>query len=103
MKRWNNDKVKKPSPHFLNKIAKLYEVDSEFVAMLFSQVALTKEVEQELVSYLKYIRGQKTNNTLKGRVLKQSTERGIYYGYTKTKWFKAIHWNKGHPGRKNEQ
>ena len=77
-----NDKVKKPSPHFLNKLAKLYEVDFEFVmekagyikrrgelqsnapktlagAMLFSQDALTKEEEQELVSYLKYIRGKK--------------------------------------------
>jgi transcriptional regulator with XRE-family HTH domain len=76
-----NDKVKKPSPHFLNKLAKLYGIDFEFVmekagyiqrkekpdenapktlagAMLFSQGQLTKLEEEELVSYLKFLRNK---------------------------------------------
>lgn len=74
-----NDKVKKPSPHFLNKLAKLYGIEFELVmekagyiqkkektddntpktlagAMLLAQGNLTKEEELELVSYLKFIR-----------------------------------------------
>jgi HTH-type transcriptional regulator, competence development regulator len=77
-----NDKVKKPSPHFLNKLAKLYEIDFVLVmekagyidrkdkpdentpktlagAVLFSQGNLSREEEEELVSYLQYLRNRK--------------------------------------------
>ena len=74
-----NEKVSKPSPHFLDKLARLYEISFEMVmqaagyiqrkpqqsgpktlagAALFSQEDLTPEEEEELLRYLKYIRGK---------------------------------------------
>jgi transcriptional regulator with XRE-family HTH domain len=76
-----NDKVTKPSPHFLHKLAKLYAVDYEMLmeaagyvhdrsnktgpktlmgAALFSEAKLTAEEEQELGKYLQFLRARKT-------------------------------------------
>ena len=75
-----NGKVKKPSPHFLHKLAKLYEVDYEMLmeaagyihgrtdrpgpstplgAALFSDQDLTPEEEWELALYLQFLRSKK--------------------------------------------
>ena len=75
-----NNKVSKPSPHFLHKLGKLYGVDYEILmeaagyvhdrekkpgpstplgAALFSDKDLTPEEEQQLAIYLKFIRTQK--------------------------------------------
>ena len=72
-----NDKISKPSPHFLHKLAKLYDVDYEMLmqaagyvherqqkagaatllgAALFSDKDLTAEEEQELAKYLQFLR-----------------------------------------------
>lgn len=75
-----NDKIGKPSPHFLHKLAALYELDYEMVmesagyvtrkraaqsgpktlagAALFSLGKLTAEEEQSLAAYLKFLRSQ---------------------------------------------
>ena len=74
-----NDKIKKPSPHFLHKLAKLYEVSYELLmesagyvtitskesgpktlagAALFRENNLTPEEEQELAHYLNYLRSK---------------------------------------------
>jgi len=73
-----NDKVQKPSPHFLHKLAKLYEIEFEFLmdaagyvkarehhdapktliaAALLRQATLTPEEETQLANYLAFIRG----------------------------------------------
>jgi len=73
-----NDKVQKPSPHFLHKLAKLYEIEFEFLmeaagyvkartnqdapktliaAALLRQGTLTLEEETQLARYLAFIRG----------------------------------------------
>lgn len=75
-----NGKINKPSPHFLHKLAKLYEVEYEILmeaagyvherqqksgpatllgAALFSDNKLTAEEEQELARYLQYLRAKK--------------------------------------------
>lgn len=75
-----NNKVNKPSPHFLHKLAKLYGVDYEMLmeaagyvhdvekkpgqdtllgAALCSDQDLTTEEVQQLVLYLKVLRAQK--------------------------------------------
>lgn len=75
-----NDKVSKPSPHFLHKLAKLYGVDYELLmeaagyvhdreqkpgpstplgAALASDENLTPEEEQQLALYLRFLRDQK--------------------------------------------
>ncbi len=71
-----NDKIGKPSPHFLHKLAILYDVDYEVLmesagylsrkrkdgpktlagAALFSQGTLTPEEEEELARYLAFLR-----------------------------------------------
>lgn len=72
-----NDKISKPSPHFLHKLAKLYDVEYEILmqaagyvldrqqktgpgtllgAALFSDKDLTAEEEQELAKYLQFLR-----------------------------------------------
>jgi transcriptional regulator with XRE-family HTH domain len=72
-----NDKINKPSPHFLHKLAKLYDVEYEILmqaagyvherqhkagaatllgAALFSDKKLTAEEEQELAKYLQFLR-----------------------------------------------
>ena len=75
-----NDKVSKPSPHFLHKLAKLYSVDYEMLmeaagyvqdrqkgsgqstllgAALCSDKDLTQEEAQQLATFLKFLREQK--------------------------------------------
>lgn len=75
-----NDKVNKPSPHFLHKLAKLYGVDYEMLmeaagyvhdreqrpgpnslleAALFSDKDLTVEEVQQLAVFLGFLRAQK--------------------------------------------
>ncbi len=75
-----NDKIRKPSPHFLHKLGKLYGVEYELLmeaagyvhdrdqtsgpntplgAALFSDQNLTSEEEQQLALYLKFLRAQK--------------------------------------------
>lgn len=71
-----NDKIGKPSPHFLHRLAAIYEVDYELLmeaagyvsrkkkdgpktlagAALFSQEKLTSEEEEELAKYLAFLR-----------------------------------------------
>jgi len=72
-----NGKISKPSPHFLHKLAKLYDVEYEILmqaagyvherqqkagpatllgAALFSDKDLTAEEEQELAKYLQFLR-----------------------------------------------
>ena len=78
-----NDKISKPSPHFLHKLSKLYAVDYEMLmeaagyvhdrekekkpgprtlegAALFSEKNLTAEEEQELAKYLRFLRANKS-------------------------------------------
>jgi len=80
LSQMENDKVSKPSPHFLHKLAKLYGVDYEMLmeaagyvhdreqkggastplgAALFSDQNLTPEEEQQLALYLRFLRSQK--------------------------------------------
>lgn len=74
-----NDKVKKPSPHFLHKLAALYDIAYEMLmesagyikrkaadgpktlqgAALFAEKKLTSEEEVELANYLAYLRSKK--------------------------------------------
>ena len=74
-----NDKIKKPSPHFLHKLAALYEISYELLmekagyvqrkptdgpptlagAALFSQAKLTPEEEEGLAEYLAFLRRKK--------------------------------------------
>ena len=75
-----NDKVAKPSPHFLHKLSKLYAVDYEMLmeaagyvhdreekqgpktlsgAALFSEGNLTPDEEEELARYLQFLRAKK--------------------------------------------
>jgi transcriptional regulator with XRE-family HTH domain len=74
-----NDKIKKPSPHFLHKLAALYEISYELLmekvgyvqrkttegpktlagAALFSQEKLTSEEEEGLAEYLAFLRRKK--------------------------------------------
>ncbi len=74
-----NNKVKKPSPHFLHKLAALYEIDYEMLmeeagyaskrraegaktmagAALRSLGELSAEEEKELAKYLQFLRSQK--------------------------------------------
>src|SRR5690242_8808928 len=74
-----NDKVKKPSPHFLHKLAALYDIQYELLmesagyvhrkkvegpktlagAALFSQEELSAEEEEKLADYLAYLRSRK--------------------------------------------
>lgn len=71
-----NDKIKKPSPHFLHKLAALYDIGYELLmetagyvqrkktdgpktlagAALFSQEKLTPEEEEKLAEYLAFLR-----------------------------------------------
>jgi HTH-type transcriptional regulator, competence development regulator len=72
-----NDKISKPSPHFLHKLAKLYGVEYEMLmeaagyvherqqaggaatltgAALFSDKNITAEEEVELAKYLQFLR-----------------------------------------------
>lgn len=71
-----HNKIKKPSPHFLHKLAALYEISYEFLmeqagyvqrknpdgaktlagAALFSQEKLTGEEEEKLAEYLMFLR-----------------------------------------------
>ncbi len=72
-----NNKINKPSPHFLHKLAKLYDVDYEMLmeaagyiherktkpgaktlmgAALFSEKELTAEEEEKLAEYLQLLR-----------------------------------------------
>ena len=72
-----NDKISKPSPHFLHKLAKLFDVEYELLmeaagyvherrqkagpatllgAALLSDKNLTPEEEQELAKYLQFLR-----------------------------------------------
>ena len=75
-----NDKINKPSPFFLHKLASLYDIEYEMLmeaagyvqkkakakgspktlagAALFSVEKLTPEEEQELAKYLHYLRSQ---------------------------------------------
>lgn len=73
-----NDKIKKPSPHFLHRLAAIYEVDYELLmeaagyvvrknkdgaktlagAALFSQEKLTSNEEEELAKYLAFLRSR---------------------------------------------
>jgi len=75
-----NDKIAKPSPFFLHKLANLYEIDYEMLmeaagyvqkrkstadgpktlagAALFSVEKLTAEEEEQLAQYLKFLRAQ---------------------------------------------
>jgi HTH-type transcriptional regulator, competence development regulator len=74
-----NEKINKPSPHFLHKLAKLYDVDYELLmeaagyvhdrkkksgaqtllgAALFSEKELTPEEEQKLAEYLQFLRSK---------------------------------------------
>lgn len=75
-----NDKITKPSPFFLHKLASLYEIDYEMLmeaagyvqkkvkpegqpktlagAALFSVEKLTPEEEQGLATYLQFLRSQ---------------------------------------------
>ena len=76
-----NNKINKPSPFFLHKLASLYEIDYEMLmeaagyverkevsegapktlvgAAMFSTAKLTAEEETELAKYLHYLRSQK--------------------------------------------
>lgn len=74
-----NDKVKKPSPHFLHKLAALYDIGYELLmesagyvkrknpdgpktlagAALFSQEKLTSEEEESLAEYLAFLRSKR--------------------------------------------
>ena len=71
-----NNKIKKPSPHFLHKLAALYGIGYELLmeqvgyvqrskpggaktlagAALFSQEELTREEEEKLAEYLMFLR-----------------------------------------------
>jgi len=71
-----NNKIKKPSPHFLHKLAALYDIGYEVLmesvgyvqrknvegpktlagAALFSQSKLTPEEEEQLAEYLVFLR-----------------------------------------------
>lgn len=71
-----NNKIKKPSPHFLHKLAALYGIGYEFLmeqagyvkrnqpggaktlagAALFSQEELSKDEEEKLAEYLVFLR-----------------------------------------------
>lgn len=71
-----NNKIKKPSPHFLHKLAALYDIGYELLmesagyvqrksaegpktlagAALFSQEKLTSEEEEKLAEYLAFLR-----------------------------------------------
>lgn len=75
-----NDKIQKPSPHFLNKLANVYGISFELImekagyiqkkersgapktlagAALFAQENLTPDEEEELLRYLQYYRKRK--------------------------------------------
>ena len=74
-----NDKIKKPSPHFLHKLAALYDIAYELLmecagyvkrkspdgaktlagAALFSQEKLTSEEEEALADYLAFLRSKR--------------------------------------------
>ena len=74
-----NDKIRKPSPHFLHKLASLYDISYELLmekagyvqrkntegpktlagAALFSQEKLTPEEEEGLAEYLAFLRRKK--------------------------------------------
>lgn len=74
-----NDKIKKPSPHFLHKLAALYDIEYELLmeaagyvkmkvnegartlagAALRSLGKLTPEEEEELANYLAYLRSKR--------------------------------------------
>ena len=75
-----NDKIKKPSPHYLYKLSSLYNVDYQLLmkyagyadtktedsgpktlagAALFSTSELTPKEEEELMDYLGYLRRNK--------------------------------------------
>jgi transcriptional regulator with XRE-family HTH domain len=77
-----NDKIKKPSPHFLSKLANLYDLAYETVMQaagyvapkvkpegpktlageaLWAQCDLSADEEQKLLEYLQFIRSQKKN------------------------------------------
>jgi HTH-type transcriptional regulator, competence development regulator len=71
-----NNKIKKPSPHFLHKLAAIYDIGYELLmesagylhrqksdgpktlagAALFSQAKLTSEEEEKLAEYLAFLR-----------------------------------------------
>jgi len=74
-----NDKIRKPSPHFLSKLANLYDISYETVMqsagyvapkekpegpktmageLLWRQFDLSAEEEQKLVEFLQFIRSQ---------------------------------------------
>src|SRR5258705_11134812 len=73
-----NDKIKKPSVDILHKLATLYKIDFNYILhvaglveksdsknvsfgkYVFSKENLTKEEEQELIQYLKFIRERKS-------------------------------------------
>jgi len=77
-----NDKVKKPSPHFLHKLAALYDIAYEVLmesagyiqrktsdgpktlqgAALFAQKKLTSEEEVALAEYLAFLRSKRKLN-----------------------------------------
>ncbi|HXI70020.1 MAG TPA: helix-turn-helix transcriptional regulator [Verrucomicrobiae bacterium] len=77
-----NDKVKKPSPHFLHKLAALYDIAYEMLmeaagyikrkasdgpktlqgAALFAQEKLTSEEEVALAEYLAFLRSKRKTN-----------------------------------------
>lgn len=78
LSQMENDKIKKPSADILHKLAGLYKIDFSFLLFsarliekasdlnksfgkyVFSKENLSKEEEEELIRYLKYIR-QKNN------------------------------------------
>jgi len=75
-----NNKIQKPSPHFLHKLAVLYDLDYEHLmeaagyvrrkkrdgaktlagAVLFSQEHLTPEEEHGLAEYLRFLRSKRS-------------------------------------------
>jgi transcriptional regulator with XRE-family HTH domain len=79
-----NDKIKKPSPFFLHKLASLFGIEYEFLmqkagyvsqraeqsgaktlvgAALFAEKELSEDEERELAKYLSFLRSQKKNDS----------------------------------------